>query len=277
MKRIGYFIVLSIIIHLSLRSGLFTLARYVEARTPKNPLLEVTLVNEPAEESPKNRKFEKPIIKQLDPPADQIINDQSTARFDSEKTQRVKQETRAAQLGLTRNATQKSAEQKPRPPAQQTEGDLPEFARMNFSSPAREQQQSAAISTQLPSDIKLSAATNLNTDANTYYSFYSRVEDLFYVRWTERLDYYWGRLPDSFKKENLSNRKWSTIIEVWLKASGEYHSSYIHKRSGYQPFDEAAVFAFKDSRFFPNPPRAKIEADGFVRLRYRLTVNIGPM
>lgn len=239
-------------------------------------MYEVTLVEEKDVAIEKNN--EKPLIKQLDPPANQIINDESLARFDSEKTQRVKEETKARDLGLTRNASQRSLAQKSRPtPPVEVGDDLPEFTRMNLSSPAREKQQSAAISTLLPGDIRFSDATNLNTDANTYYSFYSRVEELFYVRWSERLHYYWDRLPEEFKKRQLAGRVWSTVLEVWLTSNGEYHSSYIRRASGYAPFDESSVYAFKDAKFFPNPPRAKVEPDGFVRLKYRFNVQIGPM
>ncbi len=277
MKRLSYFVILSIIIHLSLRSGIFTLAHYVEKHEKKDPLYEVVLVEETNEEAVE-KNYSKPIVKQLDPLPNQIINDNSLARFDSEKTQRVKEETQARELGLTRNSSQKALAQKAQqvPPPDRGD-DLPEFTRMNLSSPAREKQQSAAISTLLPGDIRFSDATNLNTDANTYYSFYSRVEELFYVRWSERLHYYWDRLPNDFKERQLANRLWSTVLEVWLTSDGEYHSSYIRKGSGYKPFDEASVYAFKDAKFFPNPPRAKVEADGFVRLKYRFNVQIGPM
>jgi TonB family protein len=72
----------------------------------------------------------------------------------------------------------------------------------------------------------------------------------------------------------LSGKTWSTELEVWLTAKGEFHSAYIKKSSGYQPFDEAAVYAFKNARLFPNPPKAKVEPDGFVRLRYRFNINV---
>ncbi len=274
MKRITYFIVLSIIIHLSLRSGIFTLARFHENRA-RNPQFEVLLVDQPTESKPE-KNLVKPIIKQLNPAPNQIINDNSMARFDSEKTQRVRQETKARALGLTQNASQASRAQKQQSPPDD-QGELPEFTRMNLSTPARAKAQSAAISTQLPSDIKFSDATNLNTDANTYYSFYSRVEEMFYVRWSERLNYYWERLSYDYKKQKLSGRVWSTDIEVWLTAAGEYHSAYIQRTSGYKPFDEATVFAFKSARIFPNPPRAKVESDGFVRLRYRFNVHIAAL
>ncbi len=273
VKRMLYFTFLSVIIHLALRSGIFTLAHYVEFKKP-NPVTEIFLVEK--ETKKEKEKFDKPIIKQLD--STEIINDKSLARFDSEKTQRVKQETTVRNLGLTKNPVFKSTphvKAPPTPPSQDDE--LPEFARASAYHPQPQQQsQEAAVSMTLPGDIKFSSATNLNTDSNIYYTFYSRVEELFYVRWSERLNYYWDRVDYNFKKNQLSGRTWTTDLEVWLTATGEFHSAHIFRASGYKPFDEAAVFAFKDARFFPNPPRAKVEPDGFIRLKYRLAVRVGP-
>ncbi len=215
----------------------------------------------------------KALIKQLQP--EKPIDDpQKRARFESEKNQRVAHETQASRIGLTKNKTVRTLTQE-EPKRFDEQGDTPEFTRMNFNNPNQARQQESSLSQILPSDIQLSNATNLNTDANIYYSFYSRVEELFYVRWGERLNYYWDRISFDFKKNNLSGKIWSTTLEVLLTPSGEFYSASINKSSGYKPFDEAAVFAFKDARFFPNPPKSKVEADGFVRLRYRLSVHIG--
>ncbi len=232
----------------------------------------VELVN-----TPENISRSRPIIKQLDPinPIDQLSK---PARFESEKDQRVHQETQTRNTGLTRNPNRKNTRtsEATKLNQSQNEEDLPEFTRANLQSPSHSQtSQTAALSQILPSDIPFAGATNLNTDANIYYSFYSRVEELFYVRWGERLNYYWNRLAYEFKKKQLSGKVWTTTLEVLLNSSGEYHSAKIFQSSGYKPFDEAAVFAFKDARFFPNPPRAKVEPDGFVRLRYRLSVQVG--
>lgn len=242
----------------------------------------------------------KQIIKQLDADQDnQLKNwqDESLARFESEKTQRVKKETQAQKLGLSQNKNQKNQSQSiDRKTETQTKNDqpsstlknptndlnneLPEFTRAPNPYRSRNSQtQSAesALSQILPSDIEFSNATNLNTDANVYYSFYNRVEELFYVRWGERLNYYWNRLSKEFKKNQLSEKIWSTTLEVLLTSKGQYHSAVIFKSSGYKPFDEAAIFAFKDAQFFPNPPKEKIDKDGFIRLHYRLSVHIGKM
>lgn len=271
MKRLYVFILISVATHLLLKAGLFSLADYFGHPDYTDRSTEVELV----ETRPETDSYQKPIIKQLEP-ANPVDNDNSQARFDSEKTQRVQKETKARELGLTQNATTKKNNQPQKEKNSRDEvGDLPEFTRMN--SPNSNSSQQSLISTDLPSDIQTSDATNLNTDANTYYSFYSRVEELFYVRWVERLNSYWERLAFEFKKNQLAGRNWQTAVEIWLKANGEFHSAYVMQSSGYKPFDEAAVFAFKNARFFPNPPKAKVESDGFVRLRYRFNVRIGPI
>lgn len=284
VERLTIFIALSLGLHLLLKSGLFELADYYLDRNRRPPVTEVELVDE--SKQAKNLPTTKPMIKQLKP-INPLTNDDRQARFDSERTQRVAKETQARNTGLTQNSqksngTQNDQQEMPTPPKRpasdpnETGGDLPEFTRMQYSNPNRTSPE-AALSQTLPNDIEFSSATNLNTDANTYYSFYSRVEELFYVRWGERLESHWNRLPYEFKKLNLAGRDWSTTLEVLLTSTGEFHSAKIFQASGYPPFDQAAVNAFKDAKFFPNPPREKVEPDGFVRLHYRLSVRVGSM
>ena len=197
-----------------------------------------------------------------------VVNSEP-AKFFSENNQRVEKETVTKNLGLTKN--QNSAQQKMQPNQPSEFGDEPEFAKS-----VRQSAETASISAAefvLPKDIAEGSATNLNTDAHIYASFYNRVTELFYIRWAQRLDALWDRLPDDTKK-NLSGRVWRTDIEVWLKSTGEYDRSFIMKPSGFQNFDNAAAFAFQNARFFPNPPKAKVEPDGFIRLRYRIAVHV---
>ena len=195
-------------------------------------------------------------------------------RFESEHNQRVEKETKATSLGITQNSAPKFKPQISDKSESKEIGDLPEFAKSKPNVTQMPVAPNSSVSSILPNDISNSTATNLNTDANTYYSFYSRIEDLFYVRWVERVCFYWDRIGFDYKKKVLAGKVWSTTLEVWLTSTGEFHSAYIKQPSGYKAFDEAAVFAFKDARFFPNPPRAKVEPDGYVRLRYRFSVHI---
>ncbi len=203
------------------------------------------------------------------PKVKSVIN-QDPAKFFTEETQRVEKETATKNLGVTKNQTQKQ-QIKNTTQKQKESSDEPEFAKVIRQS--TEASSPSALEFALPKDIAEGSATNLNTDAHIYASFYNRVTELFYIRWAQRLDSIWDRLPDEIKK-NLSGRVWNTDIEVWLKSDGEYYKSIIMKPSGFQNFDNAAVFAFQNAKFFPNPPRAKVESDGFVRLRYRIAVHV---
>lgn len=278
MKKLGFFIILSVLFHLVVTTLTVYVAEHFPAAFKQEKATEVEL-DEP--KPPLEEKIEKArqLVKQLNTKIEQLK--ENPARFESEKTQRVKIETKARVFGLTQNskfspavakmaATAEEAGKK----AQPKEGEIPEFARSKASSAQIAVSKESAISNSLQGDIRESDATNLNTDANTYYSFYSRVEELFYVRWIERVNYYWDRIGYDFKRDILAGKVWSTNIEVWLKANGEFHSAYIKQSSGYKEFDEAAVFAFKDAKLFPNPPKAKVEADGIVRLRYRFNVHV---
>ena len=239
----------------------------------KSEVTQIEIIDQNSETLQQKIEKTRQLIKQLKATVKKINDPSKLARFESEKTQRVEKETKSKTLGITQNSTPQA--QSPSPTKKDSEeGDLPEFARSKPNVQQMPIAQNSSVSTTLPNDISSSNATNLNTDANTYYSFYSRVEELFYVRWVERVRYYWDRINFDYKKNVLAGKIWVTTVEVWLTATGEFHSAYIKQPSGYKPFDEAPIFAFKDARFFPNPPKAKVESDGFVRLRYRFNIHV---
>lgn len=282
MKQLGFFVAISIIFHFLLTTSTLYFAEHFPYSSNRNKLTQIEILDQrdQPKDSPKDSltsKLEKTrqMIKQLKATVQEIKDSKALARFESERTQRFEKETKARNLGVSQNSA-------PQPPTQQMKTasekmkseELSELTRANPSIQNSTVTQKSAISISLPSDISDSNATNLNTDASIYYSFYSRVEELFYTRWVERVRYYWERINFDYKRNVLSGKIWATSVEVWLTATGEYHSSYILKSSGYKAFDEAAVFAFKEARFFPNPPKAKVESDGFVRLRYRFNVHV---
>ena len=273
MRSLAVFITISLLIHLCSYEGLDAWVSSWLKQNQKPPATVIELVDQSATKKVSSLK-DRPIVHQLDPI--RPIENKKVARFESEKTQRVQQETKAREFGLTKNKlTPPSApiSKTDKAPASEP-GIEPEFVRHVQPTPSAST--SSKVSIDLPNDIQQSNTTNLNTDANIYYSFYNRVEELYRVRWEERLNYYWFRLSDDFKRNHLAGKVWSTTFEIVLKGTGEYESATILQSSGYPPFDEAAVFAFKNARYFPNVPKAKVEADGFVRLRYRFSVHIGP-
>lgn len=240
--------------------------------TDLNELTQVEILEKPTPERSQPQEKRRQNIQKLDPIKPIASND--PARFESENTQRVEKETRAARLGMTANAgTPAKSQTKQQPTEKSDEGDLPEFARATSQRTAR--YDSSAVSVELPNDIQVASATNLNTDATTNASFYNRVEQLVYIRWVERLDYYWSRISYEFKKDNLFGRIWRTQVTILLNAEGIYDSAIIERSSGYKPFDEAVIYAFKNAHYFPNVPKNKVESDGMVRLRYSFNLNIG--
>ena len=276
MKELGFFIAISAVFHFLVSTSTLYFAEKIDLTDRLNRPTEIEMIeSKTPDEFQRQIDRAKQLVKQLQTTVQKMQTDDKIARFDSEQTQRVSEETRAAKLGLSQNSMPKILpDQQPENKTPKTDGDLPEFAKFRSNPIKIPVSQESAISNSLPSDIKLSNSTNLNTDANIYYSFYSRVEELFYVRWIERNNYHWSRISFDYKRNVLAGKTWTTELEIWLKANGEYHSSYIKRSSGYQPFDEAAVFAFKNTGLFPNPPKAKVELDGFVRLRYRFNVNV---
>ncbi len=273
MKELGFFIIFSIIFHFLVTTSSLYIAGLLNDRQKKPEVTQIEIIDAPQKDSLQDKlEKTKQMIKQLKANVEVLSDAKKIARFDSEQTQRVKKETKASQLGVTQNASSVTVTAPKQ--NEDNDGDMPEFTKARPNVQQMPVTQNSSISSNLPIDIENSNATNLNTDANTYYSFYSRVEDLFYVRWVERVRYYWDRISYDYKKNVLSGKVWSTTVEIWLTSTGEFHSAYIKQPSGYKAFDESAVFSFKDARFFPNPPKAKVEADGFVRLRYRFNIYV---
>jgi len=123
--------------------------------------------------------------------------------------------------------------------------------------------------------VKSGTITALNTDRYLYYSFFSRATELIYFRWDSAVQ---ASLPGvSARMAGKSNNdKWTTLVEIWLKPNGEFHSAHVMKESGIVEFDRVATNAFRQAGFFPNPPKELVEPDGFIRLKWGLTVYFDP-
>lgn len=264
MLRLMALVGLSLIIHLLMYEGVLVLpstARPLDSNT------EIEVIEETSNHT--STKFDRPVVKNTDAPEPKDMKD--PAHFMAEKNQRFEKQTKAANIGAFQNqqikASQQSANKKPA-----TDGDTPEFAREVQAQLA--QVQAASVPYELPSEIENGSATNLNADAHIYASFYNRILDLFYSRWSERLNAIFQRMPTDVYK-SLAGKIWITDVEIWLSAEGLYQKGLVMSSSGFKPFDDAGIYAFQSAKFFPNPPRAKVEADGGrIRLRYRIGVHV---
>ncbi len=252
MKKISLALLLSLLFHLSQ----YGLVSYWPVSLPSRNDTNEPTEFEVIENAAPIKEKEKPIIKSIKDPNQKNIND--PADFFAEQTNRTQKQTRAQEYGQFRTSQNKKPQ-----PALESNGD--QF-RQQLNMPSRSEYQ-------LPNDIQLGSATNLNTDAHIYASFYNRVTDLFYIRWTQKLDSIWSRLSEETKR-SLAGRVWSTEVDIWLDPTGRYQKGLLMKKSGFPLFDSAAIFGFQDANFFPNPPKAKVEPDGHIHLRYRINIQI---
>jgi hypothetical protein len=254
MKRLVLALIISLLIHLS-QYGLVTY--WPAPKMPQNETTETTefeVIENPA--APAERT--KPIVKSIVDKNQIDMN--KPADFLAEDTNRTRLQTRAQESGQFRNS---EAPKQPKQPSFDANSD-----------PFRPQMaQTSRSEYLLPNDIQVGSAVNLNTDADIYASFYNRVTDLFYIRWSQKLEAIWMRLSDETKR-GLSGRSWTTDVEIILDARGQDQKGIVMKKSGFSSFDSAAIFGFKDAAFFPNPPKAKVDPDGRIRLRYRINIQV---
>lgn len=293
MKRIHAFIfvtmAISLLLHVGLITGVIVWGPLFEP--PKKETIEVTLDTPPTSAPSKNAKNSQTIVRQaLAPDKLKVQEDETLARFLSEQRQRVKQETQAADNGMTENRTntstlpKKSAE-KPAKQAQQkmdvdkTETDKDGYRNVDITKDLAEMNAlnhgQSTVGESLPTDVKIGSFTALNTDRYLFYSFYARIEELVRYRWETRVQTAINGM-DPAMAMNLSRRNWNTQVEFLLDKRGFLQKAMIMKESGVKGFDAAAVNAFKEARVFPNPPQEMIEDDGFIHLKFTFTVNYMP-
>lgn len=280
MAALFRILLLSATIHFLLMLGVVLLADRMKKTWQKEESIEIALVEPAVSEEP-----ERQIVRQAVVPDSQIVppEDETLARFLSEKKQRVRAEQRAAQTGMTENrqATQRNNQQNrpqqsaQRPPPREDDGyrdvdiskELAEMNRMN--------QGQSQVGEALPNDVKIGSFTALNTDQYLYYSFYARIEEQIRYRWENRVMAAIQRF-DNITMMNTGNRNWVTQVEFLLDREGFLKSALVMKESGVKIFDMAAINAFREARVFPNPPPEMIKEDGFIHIKYSFSVNFRP-
>ncbi|WP_413558510.1 TonB family protein [Bdellovibrio sp. HCB209] len=292
MKRIHAFIfvamAISLLLHLGLITGVIVLAPLFE--NPKTETIEVTLDSAPTTPL-SNSKKERQVVRQaLVPDQLKVPEDETMARFLSDKRQRVKQEVQAAANGMTENRTntstlpKKSMDKAPQQAQQKMDVDkndtdkdgyrtvdiTKDLAEMNSLSHGQ-----STSGDSLPTDVKVGSFTALNTDRYLFYSFYARIEELVRYRWETRVQTAINGMNPSVAV-SLSRRNWNTQVEFLLDKKGYLQKAIIMKESGVAGFDLAAVNAFKEARIFPNPPQEMVEEDGFIHLKFVFTVRYAP-
>lgn len=218
--------------------------------------------------------------------------------FLSEKSQRVKKQTRAERTGKTENRAQKSPRGQggENDPSRDFQGQqnadlfkLPStpsmadvIARNQASQNRRRRGEDlpfpngySTVGETLPQELEMGHFTALNTDKYLFYSFFVRVEDLIRYNWENSVRQTILSTPRGvFQAQNTEN--WVTQVDIQLKPNGEFHRGVLLKSSSIEGFDWAALDSFARAKIFPNPPREMVESDGLIHLRYSFTVRYRP-
>lgn len=294
-----FWIMVSIGVHLAYVWGLAMVpASWLQRldNVPKDEVVVDLVTQDPqaVKKSPKELlkeilKKEKMFVRQTETEETFLANNNEKTRFKSEKDQRVLLETRAKDIGLTKNRAQeprflreyREAKAKdmagstlvPENKTSQTGLDYSEFKPLDLKKEFRDVGVSS-VGEDLPTDVSIGSFTALNTDRFTFYSFYARIEELVRFRWETKVK----EAIESFNQPFLVNvvlkKNWVTKVEFLLTPRGEIHQARVLQESGVVKFDQATLWAFRDARVFPNPPQEMIEEDGFIHLNYSFSVHL---
>lgn len=126
----------------------------------------------------------------------------------------------------------------------------------------------------LPENIRFGSFTALSTDHDTFYGFYSRIEEQIRYNWELEVE----RVLSTYRRSRAStgDEIWRTQMEFILDKDGNFLRAQMHMGSGLQSLDSTSVIAFHKARQFPNPPSALIK-NGEVHLMYLFEVRNSPM
>lgn len=118
--------------------------------------------------------------------------------------------------------------------------------------------------------------TLLSTREYKFFGYYQRIKDLLRQFWKPNIERQMAKLWGKGKQVNESEL--TTKVLVLLDEHGNLSKISKLASSGYAELDEAAIEAFQSAAPFPNPPKAMLEEDGFVRINWDfiLTTDSGP-
>lgn len=271
MKKFWIAFIVSLILHFSQYELVNTFGQKLlyQNKTELTEIEITDLESNKTDKAPNEKQIVKTIVE------NQLPAPNTPAEFISDQTNRTKKQTQAETLGQFQQKKQAlyNTEKNEKQTSSQ-DGDFFKQQHHGLQQNQSDISQYSQSEYRLPRTIQSGQVTNLNTDADIYASFYNRVTDLVYIRWVQKIRSVWS-FTSNETKIAMQNRIWTTDVEIHLNAKGEFLKGLIMKKSGFKPFDDAAVFGFKDANYFPNPPKAKVDSDGLIRLKYRIGVHVG--
>jgi hypothetical protein len=197
-------------------------------------------------------------------------------RFFSDTTKSTDEEMRAQNSGMTQNrsamnsrpGTQSQGQQRPKGDGEGKTGtSLQAGSQGGLPTPG-----TSTVGEELPKDIKVGSWTSLNTERYLFYTFFARIE--------ERVRWHWERsvkeAAEYIPLPKLMGNEFVTELEVVLDNAGNFEKVILHRKSGIEGFDQAAVNAFRVGSPYLNPPKELVQADNKLHLKYQINVSYAP-
>jgi len=263
-------VIVSLAIHLLLGWGADFFGDLSHSDRPN--IVEISIPENP------NSQIEKQIVRETDRPNKKPKYDLKP-RFFSETTKYTDQEMRAYKSGLTKNrgnnirspgaqiAKKYELEKGIGPARKPLMPPAPMEGAGGLTTPGV-----STVGENLPKDIKVGSWTSLNTERYLFYTFFARIE--------ERVRFHWERgvreAAEFVPPKKLVSNEWTTEIEVILNEKGDFEKVILHKKSGIDGFDRAAITAFQIGSPYLNPPQELIQQDKKLHLKYQITVFYAP-
>ena len=268
---------------------------FINSRPPANLFtekpVEVTIVEKKEVAKARSDLQHKTVVRQALPPLDMLKPEPpKNPKYLSEQDMNVKKEMKARESGLTENRNQQTARPQPSqkgetsksetvsrsdepgfgPKPNQTEKPNPNLYAVGQNLMA----QSSTNGEFLP-EVADGPITALNSERFVYYSFFARIEERIRPLWERNVHDAEERLPANIQKQVL-NHDWITSLEIIIDKQGNYEATYVRQTSGVDEIDRAAIQAFKEVSYFPNPPQGMFESDGRIHLKYAFVVMSNP-
>jgi hypothetical protein len=195
------------------------------------------------------------------------------AKYLGEKTQRVKEETRAEDFGSPRaGSLEKMLKPHKREKLSQEKGAgtvVKKFGSL-LDSGEKTKLQRGSFNV-LDSDVKVSSQTILNTDEYVYSTFYNRMRESIAVYWEPKV-----REVMENRFSNLTPGIYKTETKIFISRSGEILDVEVEQSSGVLKLDDIATSSVKEAHIFLNPPSQLFELDPRAGLDFGFYVHIYP-
>lgn len=281
-------IFLSLLIHFTFVQVVVQLSKLIPQWLPqeKKDRIEIEIVN-----STEEKKSQGPVIRPLDLP-ELLKTQKARNQYDilAEQMIRVKEQLQAMRSGITQNRGNKNPQ--PSNSSESTKGrqrsphsltlkasDLLEGLNIdnraqNTNAISFEEAGQSTLGMLLPEGIKAGLFTAVNTDRYLYSSYYNRAEELTLPEWSPALDFIIRNPPNALSAS--IHRRFSGIVEVWSKNTGEIIAVKLLKSFGIEEFDRSLLEAFRRVKVIPNPPKDKIGPDGIARVQMGGYISVDP-